>query len=144
MKTIILVILLILPAMMFCSCSAPQDKVETKLEAEEIEAPVEEEVSREAQTNKPLYVYGETNDESSLSEVILKLKGEPLLLKGQEESTGYVRLVGVVSGGKPRALLELGGRGVFIGLGDNVSGYRVADIYQGKVFLVKEMEEVKK
>ncbi len=143
MRKILSAILFVLPVMLFCSCAAPSEELEPKLRADEVEELVEEEVTSEVQTNKPLYVYGDSDNEPFLNEIVLKLNAEPLLLKNQDASPGYVRLVGVVSGGKPLALLELGGRGVFVGLGDRISSYSVTNICSGKVYLEKNREGVK-
>lgn len=87
-----------------------------------IEAAPEQPASREA-----VYVYTEKQASS------LMLRNEPLLL-----STGYARLVGVVSGDRPIALIELGGRGLTAAVGDVVDGYSVDHIDQEVIYLAKE------
>lgn len=97
-----------------------------------IEAVPEQSVaSREA-----VYIYSEKQAGSNS----LMLRSEPLLL-----STGYARLVGVVSGpvcpaggDRPIALIELGGRGLTVAVGEVVDGFTVDHIDQEIVYLTKE------
>lgn len=111
-------------ALLLSSCSfknsEPQGIIEDQasLEAEGIAAP-----SREA-----VFLY---NDAKTLPKrVALNLAGEPVLLP-----SGYVRLVGVVSGGKPIACLEIGGRGLALGKGEMVNDYRIIGIAGDRVVL---------
>ncbi|MDD5382713.1 MAG: hypothetical protein PHH60_03555 [Candidatus Margulisbacteria bacterium] len=123
----ILIAALLLLTMFFSSC-ASQEKVsvepgtETTItpEAEMLEMP-----SREA-----VFVYGSTKDLPRI--VTLKLAGEPFLFP-----SGYVRLAGVVSGGKPVALIEIGGRGLALEKGDKINDYRIAGITSDNVLLKK-------
>lgn len=117
-KTGIISILAVIAALSVSSCAsrppkAFQEAEEVSLtgEAEAVEIP-----SREA-----VYVY---NNQKKLAEkMVLRLNGESPLLP-----SGYVRLVGVVSGGKPIACLEIGGRGLVVGEGDKIDDYRIARI----------------
>lgn len=110
--TFFLIVMMLLPS----SCAPQSQKSVVKgeetvvsEEAETIESP-----SREA-----VFVYG--NQTNLPKRIVLAFTGEPVLLP-----SGYVRLVGVVSGGKPMALLEIGGRGLALGEGESVDGYRVS------------------
>lgn len=105
------------------SCSSHQDppaqETTTTIEAEEIVS------SREA-----IFVYGD--QKAARKRVTLTFGSQPILLL-----SGYVRLAGVVRGESPTALVEIGGGGLVVGPGDNVDGYRVSRIEEGKVVLVR-------
>ena len=122
MKYYIFIILIC--ALLLSSCSlekdAPQRSISAppSLEAEAVEAP-----SREA-----IFTYGGAKDLPR--KLVLILAGEPVLLP-----SGYVRLVGVVSGGRPIALIEIGGRGLALGKGENINDYRVVGINDNSVVL---------
>lgn len=81
-------------------------------------------------TREPVFIYGDPKLPKSLE---LKLSGEPLLFP-----SGYVRLVGVVSGWKPIACLEVGGRGLALGVGENVDGYTINCISEDRVVLIRK------
>jgi hypothetical protein len=99
----------------------PQTKSYSSAETEGIEV-----VTREA-----VYLYNETKALSR--QVTIKIGGEPFLLP-----SGYARLAGVVSGGRPVAWLEIGGRGLAVSLGETVDGYRITRIDEGLIVLRKE------
>lgn len=106
------------------ACAAPGKPTSqsfTTAEAEEFEV-----VTREA-----VYLYNETKGLSR--QVTIKIGGEPILLP-----SGYARLAGVVSGGRPVALLEIGGRGLALSKGETVDGYRIARIDGDLIVLKKE------
>jgi hypothetical protein len=143
---------LIYPAILLCSvivalssCSSEKNKVEA-VQEEETEA-VEEQVSSvESGPREPIYVYGKHPEKDTLKEVILRLNAEPVLLpvhrspEGEGGASGYVRLVGVVSGGRPLALVELGGKGLGVGIGEEFAGYRIASISSRKIILKRKGE----
>jgi hypothetical protein len=89
-------------------------------------------VSSEADVRKPIFIYDCVSSES-LSEVTLRINSEPLLL-----TAGYVRLVGVVSGRRPIALIEVGGKGLSVEGGDIVGGYRITRISNKFIVMTKE------
>ncbi|MFC1571124.1 hypothetical protein ACFL31_01065 [Candidatus Margulisiibacteriota bacterium] len=125
------------------SCSSPEDKVEVSLEEQEAAENIDEHVPSPEASRKPLYVYGD-KAQAGPDTVTLKLNSEPLLLTGS-----YVRLVGVVSGGRPVhrsskseggpiALIEVGGRGLILGKGESIKGYKLFKIGDNSINLVKE------
>lgn len=87
-------------------------------EAEVVSAP-----SRES-----VFVYG--NRKNAASHLILTLTGEPVLLP-----SGYVRLAGVVSGGRKTACVEIGGRGLALEEGEVIDDYRIVRINYDNVVL---------
>ncbi|MFA6169998.1 MAG: hypothetical protein WCW67_00640 [Candidatus Margulisiibacteriota bacterium] len=94
------------------------------------------EAAPEQPSREAVYVYSEKQAGPNS----LMLRSEPLLL-----STGYARLVGVVSGSarpadgdRPIALIELGGRGLTAAVGEVVDGFTVDHIDQEVVYLSKE------
>jgi hypothetical protein len=121
-------------ALMLSSCSS-KGVVEDKVQAAADDEPfLDQPVSSEVQKREPIFVYKDQSPEAS-KRISLKLNGEPLLL-----TSGYVRLAGVVSGGRPIALVEVGGKGLALENGDKVSGYRVFGISKKHVQLVREEE----
>ena len=126
-------ILLISCALMLASCSSSKEKAEVSLEEEESEIIVEKAPSAEVEARKPIYVYENKPEKIFLKKVTLRLNSEPLLLP-----SGYVRLVGVVSGGRPMALIEVGGRGLCVGIGEAVGAYRVVQILKKGIKLVRK------
>lgn len=119
--------LLILMVFFLCSCAAPQEEKSVSADNAANDGMVEEAPTREA-----LYVYNNNAIETS-PEIILSLNSRPLLL-----AAGYIRLVGVVSGGKPIALLEVAGKGLCVGVGEKIENYKVVSIGEGEVKLEKE------
>ncbi len=91
-------------------------------------AVTEEAETVESPTREAVFVYG--NPKDCPKRLVLTLAGEPVLLP-----SGYVRLVGVVSGGRPIACLEIGGRGLALGKGENINDYRVVGINDDSVVL---------
>jgi len=134
-QTILKLIFLILLILALSSCASVKEKEEIGLKEEESEIMVDEVPSLEAETRKPVYVYESQPEKISSSKVTLKLNSEPLLL-----SNGYVRLAGVVSGGRPMALIEIGGRGLCLEPGDEVGGYRVSRIWEKEIGLIRKGE----
>ena len=121
-------LLLIVLAVLVASCASQTPKVlisneTTGISAEAEAVPVP---SREA-----VFIYGGRN--RTASRLILTLSGEPVLL-----SSGYVRLVGVVSGGRRAACLEFGGRGLALGEGETVDDYRIVGIGSDQVVLERK------
>ena len=129
MRTTVL-ILLLLSLLIICACAPAQETVKATEETEPLGT--EEVASQEVAPRSPLFVY---NNQASKSpaEFTLSINASPLLLPD-----GYVRLVGVVSGGNPLALIEVGGRGLCLQLGETFSGYQVAVIDQREIKLVKK------
>lgn len=145
-KGIFELILVIFIALLLVSCSSSKGQPETALEEqEEAKAGEEQPPSLEAGSRQPIFVYN-NQTANSPHKVTLKLNAEPLLLPN-----GYVRLVGVVSGpvrrspdgrrdeggGNPLALIEVGGRGLCVGVGDKVGDYNVARISGKEIQLIK-------
>lgn len=131
-KNYIKIFILILTALLLVSCSPSKEKgLETTKEEPEM-VMVEEETTLETDSREALFVYDQPLM-SDKNELILKLESEPLLL-----ASGYIRLVGVVSGGKPLALLEVGGRGLCVGIGEEVGEYIIAKISRKSVCLRKK------
>lgn len=120
-------ITLIFPALLLSACSGPKPAPSITLEDKPETLDTGQASSREV-----VYVYKE-QQENLTDELKIKLNAAPLLL-----GSGYVRLAGVVSGVKPMALIEVGGRGLVVEQGDQLQGYRVGWIGQGSVNLLKE------
>ncbi len=136
------VILLFACALILSSCSSPKKEAENRTVEVEDET-VESVASPEANMREPVYIYGKQSGGES-NRVTLTINGEPLLL-----TNGYVRLVGVVSGparnakqgdaggGRPLALVEIGGRGLCVEVGDKVADYMVVNISRKEIVLSK-------
>lgn len=119
-------------ALLLVSCSSPKEEPKVTREADDAEFIEEQVATVEANPRKPLFVY--QNQSPNISDqIILQLNSEPVLL-----TAGYVRLVGVVSGGKPLALVEVGGKGRCVSVGDLIEGYLVDFIYNDKVKLFRK------
>ena len=127
-RTLLKLLLLIFSALFLVSCSSPQEKVEIESANDDAEF-IEEAVSPEVSTRQPIFVYKNQSPKVS-EEITLRLNAEPLLLP-----SGYVRLVGVVSGGRPIACLEIGGRGLCVEIGEEISGYRIVGISKNAIYL---------
>lgn len=119
------VILLVIMTITVSSCTSNRNF--TSKSFEESEETVAEQ-SVETPSHEALFVY--SNQSNLPNRIVLTLASEPLLLP-----SGYVRLVGVVSGGKPVACLEIGGRGLAMGEGEAIDGYRVSGINNDNVVL---------
>ncbi|MFH1825816.1 MAG: hypothetical protein ABH823_00805 [bacterium] len=116
-----LVFILLLP-LILTACNS-KDKLESSLkEQETAEGVIVQPPTLEAEPREPVYVYGQQT-KASPDELTLSINNEPLLV-----NSSYVRLVGVVSGGKPLALLEIAGRGLCLGVGKRVSDYQITEI----------------
>ncbi len=128
--TLIKLIFLVLAILALSSCSSRPEQVEVKAEEEELR--VEEEIAptAEAEAREAVYIYKAHPGQVSSDKITLAMNDDPLLLPD-----GYVRLVGVVSGGKPIAVIEVGGRGVVVERGDQVCGYTLILIDKGKILL---------
>ncbi|NQT30359.1 MAG: hypothetical protein HQ596_07290 [Candidatus Saganbacteria bacterium] len=122
---------LLILSLLLVSCSSPKEDPKVVIEKEEAESLEGQTATLEAQSRQQIYAY-ENNVDKNPKEVILKLNAEPLLL-----TSGYVRLVGVVSGGKPLALIEVSGSGLCVGIGDEVGKYKVCKIFNEQVQLEK-------
>jgi len=129
--TIIKLIFLILAVLALSSCSA-RNKAEATTPPDETEILEEDVPTPEAEARETIYIYKEHPEQVSSDKITLVMNNDPLLLPD-----GYVRLVGVVSGGKPIAVIEVGGRGRIVGGGDKMGEYRVARIFPQEILLVK-------
>jgi hypothetical protein len=78
-------------------------------------------------SNEAVKVYDQVADR-----IILRFAGEPGRLPG-----GSGRLIGVVSGRKMVALLDLGGRGLALEEGEQVDAYRVSRIAGDRLVLTR-------
>jgi hypothetical protein len=119
MRNTFLLFLFAVAACLLTSC-APQSEKAAPIteETEEMTAP-----SREA-----VFIY---DQKKSLPDKLnLGFASEPILLP-----SGYLRLVGVVSGGRPIACLEIGGRGLAVGEGESLDAYKVRSISRDRVQL---------
>ena len=119
-------------ALLLTSCSGSGKEPKTAVREEPLEVVESRENTVEVDPREPLYVY-KNQPAADQQEIVLRLNAEPLLL-----TSGYVRLVGVVSGGKPLALIEVGGRGLGVEIGDEVGEYQVVDISAKSVCLIKK------
>ena len=128
-QTILKFIFIVLLILALSSCASIKEEPGDGFEKEP-EMIVEEAPSVEADVRQPIYVYENHPERVNLSKVFLKLNAEPLLLPN-----GYVRLAGVVSGGRPMALVEVGGRGIVVGRGDQVCGYKLISINKERILL---------
>jgi len=128
MKKIFEIFLLIIFALCLCSCASPQEEPDLSSQEEDDEIVEEKVVSREA-----LYIYQQNQPAVDLQEITLSLNSEPLLLL-----SGYVRLVGVVSGRNPTALVEVAGKGLCVKVGEEIRGYKATSISEDKIQLTKE------
>jgi len=124
MKRIRIVLLIAFAGIMLSSCSLQSHKPVLSEET----AATEETEAAEIPSREAVFVYG--NQKNSPSKLVLTFSSEPVLLP-----SGYVRLVGVVSGGRPIACLEIGGRGLALGEGELVDAYRVVGIGSNNVVL---------
>jgi hypothetical protein len=123
-------LLIALAGVMLSSCSATGEPAH---KSEEDTVAVEAEPAEVAPSREAIFVYGE--QKAVRKRVTLTFGSQPILLL-----SGYVRLAGVVRGESPTALVEIGGGGLAVGLGDEVDGYRVSRIEGDKVVLVKRRE----
>jgi Tfp pilus assembly protein PilP len=122
---------LVLAALLLVSCSPARDG-DLETIKEEAKTAKEESTTKEADSRETLFVYDQPLA-SKKEELILSLESAPLLL-----APGYVRLVGVVSGGKPLALLEVGGRGLCVEVGKEVGEYKIAKIANQEICLKRK------
>ncbi|MBN2058150.1 MAG: hypothetical protein JW782_05095 [Candidatus Saganbacteria bacterium] len=96
------------------------------------EIPLRTSRTSESGERQPLYLIDE---KIQAQNIVLKLDAGPVLLGDK-----YARLAGVVRGGEPLALLEFGGRGLCLMLGDEAAGYLVVSIGANSLEL-KKLEE---
>lgn len=109
---------------LLCSCAAKAPAPARLEESDVASAEAEEAVaSREA-----VFTYG--SSKNLAPRLTLKISGEPVLLP-----SGYVRLVGVVSGDRQVACLDIGGRGLALEKGEMVDDYRVSRVSADSVVL---------
>lgn len=126
---------LIIVMLLLSSCSPKETITVNPQSAADDEPFLDLPISKEATSRKPVFVYSE-KENLSKEGIVLRINNEPILL-----TSGYVRLVGVVSGGRPMALLEVGGRGLVVGIGDEVSGYNISHISKDRIKLTKKGEK---
>ncbi|OGC12004.1 hypothetical protein A3K48_05965 [candidate division WOR-1 bacterium RIFOXYA12_FULL_52_29] len=115
-----IVVVVIFVALLLSSC-APSEPLEQP--SLKIDTVAEDEPTREA-----VYVY---NEKMAVIDS-MELRSEPKLL-----SSGYARLVGVVSGVRQVALIEIGGRGLAAVAGEMVDGYEIEKIGRESAYLRK-------
>lgn len=129
-KMIIILLILLLSG---CSSSSPQ--------SEDLHTAVDDEIevcTEEAEVRAPIFTYGEkqTKLESSPQEIMLMFHGEPVLISNH----GYVRLTGIVGEKDPLAIVEIGGSGFAVKVGESIGEYEVRSITQGTVKLKKKVK----
>ena len=129
-------ILIVIFLAIFLSACAPRPNQVEKNANSFVESTTEEVESVVEASREVVFTYG--GQQNLPPRLILTLGGEPVLFP-----SGYVRLVGVVSGGKPTACLELGGRGLALGIDDSLDGYRMASIQGQEVVLIRKNREQK-
>jgi hypothetical protein len=129
-------ILIVIFLMIFLSACAPRPNQVEKNANSFVENTTEEVESVVEASREVVFTYG--GQQNLPPRLILTLGGEPVLFP-----SGYVRLVGVVSGGKPTACLELGGRGLALGIDDSLDGYRMASIQGQEVVLIRKNRKQK-
>jgi len=134
-QTILKFILLFLLILALSSCS-PRQPAEVVASPEDLPVVEAQPPSIEARPREPLYTYEKDPGPANPDSFCLSLNDEPLLLPD-----GYVRLVGVVSGGKPIALIEVGGRGRCARMGDRIGDHVVVGIGPGSARLRKRKEQ---
>lgn len=118
----------------FLSACAPSEKNPVVPHQAVVTEPSEEAIkvpSREA-----VFVY---NDQTSSNPAALSLQinAEPVQI-----GNSYIRLVGIINGMKPVALVEINGKGSSVGLGERVSGYCLVLIERNIVQLKRVKEHV--
>ena len=123
--------LLISLTLLLSSCSTQKDEknINTGFREDDVAIVEEQAASPAVDARQPIYIYNQQKQNEE-QETTLRLNGDPLLLRNN-----YVRLVGVVSGGRPMALVEVGGRGCVLGAGEMVSGCRVVSIMENCIIL---------
>jgi hypothetical protein len=123
--------MLILLAFFLSSCASATDTQKVADDEPFFDPPA----TAEAAKREPVFVYKDQTANTS-KKVSLRLNGEPVLL-----TSGYVRLAGVVSGGRPIALVEVGGRALALRNGDTVSGYQVLNIVNDQISMLRKEEK---
>lgn len=126
MKTTALFISLICCALLVASCTS-QDPGLSKPIVPDDETTIEAEVSSPPSA-EAVYIYNSKT--GTPNKLTLTLAGEPVLFP-----SGYVRLAGVVSGRRPVAFIEIGGRGLALREGEFINDYRVARLTDHSVLL---------
>lgn len=111
--------ILLLMSLGLSACSSPAHPQAAAVTEEKPEPP--------AAAGSALYVY-QTHSQTNSPSLTLYIGAEPLAL-----AVGYVRLVGVVA--SETALIEIGGRGTQVGVGDKVGEYMVQNIAESEVKL---------
>lgn len=132
---IILKILAFLITLLFATSCSSGDQIQGKNTAADDEPFYDPPATVEAEKREAVFVYKDKSPHTS-RKLTLKLNGEPVLL-----ASGYVRLAGVVSGGRPIALIEVGGRALALRNGDTFSGYQILNIVYDQVSLRKKEEK---
>jgi len=110
--------ILLLMSLGLSACSSPAQPQKAAVTEEKPEPP--------AAAGSALYVY-QTHNQTNSPSLTLYMGAEPSAL-----AVGYVRLVGVVG---QIILLEIGGRGALVGVGDRVGEYVVQNISESEVKL---------
>ena len=124
MKTLNLIIIGLL-VLFLVSCASHKEAAN---QAIEVAAASPEAEATDAPSREAVFTYGGRNELPG--KVVLRISGDPVLFP-----VGYVRLVGVVGGGRPTACLEVGGKGIALEKGEEISGYRMVSIDDDHILL---------
>jgi len=127
----ILFLIFILPFIPSCG----RRKTDVPLPEEKETATASEEVAAEKFQPEQIFTYAEKTPESPCSsepeEITLDYLSQPIEIKGQ----GFTRLVGYVDG---LLLVEVGGQGRLLKIGDKIGSYKVAEIRLNEVRLINK------
>jgi hypothetical protein len=97
------------------------------------------EPSEEAETGpsrEAVYIYNEQSA-SNPAALSLQMNTEPV-----QVGNTYIRLVGIIEGLNPVALVEVNGKGASIGLGERVGGYCLTSISRNAVQLKRAKDDI--
>jgi len=117
--------------LLLSSCSSNSAIKESPLPQEDNSVPEEKVETSDVSSREPLFVY-KNQAPSDAKSIKLGINSEPLLL-----SSGYIRLVGVVSGVRPVAIIEVAGKGLCVEIGDEVCGYKIESISAKNIYMLK-------
>lgn len=122
-----------LSLLLLTACFSKETKLETRQPDDQVFLD-QAKATVEVTPRQPVYLYGEGNQAAKAEKITLHINNEPLLL-----DKSYVRLVGVVSGGRrPVALVDVGGRGIVLSQGEELCGYQVLLVETDRLELKRE------
>lgn len=125
---------IIISVLVLSSCALPPETAGRE-ENPALETPEAGSIA-EGPSREAVFIY---NQQKTLARKIsLKLGSEPLLFP-----SGYLRLTGVVDGmggREPIILVEIGGRGLALGVGEGVDGYQLISVSESGAVLAKKGE----